>query len=152
VSTGHFVLIPARKVLYGNTDVETNSLILQLNSRPTMLLGRMSYVFIVGSNAGQALTCLFLSVSWVPTPLAGFPLSPVSSRSCVPSRFNRSLTTVIRKQSPRSQICLHVSTFLQYTEAGRQKWVCRYKEMLPLVILSTRAIGSSVILRTIGVN
>ena len=52
VSTGHSVLIPVRKVLYGNSDVETNSLILLLNSLLTMLLGSLSYVFIVGSNAG----------------------------------------------------------------------------------------------------
>ena len=39
-------------VLCGNSDVETNCLILPLNSRLTILLGSMLYVFIVGSNAG----------------------------------------------------------------------------------------------------
>jgi len=48
VSTGHSVLIPASK----ENDVETNSLILLLNSRLTTLLDSAWYVFIVGSNAG----------------------------------------------------------------------------------------------------
>jgi hypothetical protein len=52
------------------------------------------YVFIVGSNAGQALTCLFLFISWVPTPFTCFPLSPPPSRSCVPSRLKRALQIV----------------------------------------------------------
>jgi len=39
-------------VLYGNSDVETNCLILLLNSRLTMLRGSLLHVFIVGSNAG----------------------------------------------------------------------------------------------------
>jgi hypothetical protein len=56
----------------------------------------MLYVFIVGSNAGQALTCLFLFISWVPTPFACFPLSPASSRRLVPSRFNHSLPSALR--------------------------------------------------------
>jgi hypothetical protein len=55
-----------------------------------MLLGSM-YVFIVGSNAGQALTCLLLFSSWVPTPFACFPLSPPPTRICVPSRLKRAL-------------------------------------------------------------
>jgi len=52
VSKDYSVLIPVRKVLYGNSDVETNSLILLLNSRLTILLDSMSDVFIVGSNIG----------------------------------------------------------------------------------------------------
>ena len=52
MSTGHSVLMHVRKVLYGNSDVESNSLILALNSQLAMLLGSMSYVFIAGSSAG----------------------------------------------------------------------------------------------------
>jgi len=39
-------------VLYGNSDVESNCLMLLLNSRLTMLLGSLSYVSIVGPNSG----------------------------------------------------------------------------------------------------
>jgi hypothetical protein len=38
----------------GNCDVET-------------------YVFIVGSNVGQLLTCIFLSIAELPPPFACFP-------------------------------------------------------------------------------
>ena len=47
-----FCLIIVRKMLYGNSDVETNCLILLFNSRLTMLLGSLLYVFIVGRKAG----------------------------------------------------------------------------------------------------
>jgi len=42
-------------LLYGNSDVDTNRLILLFNSQLTMLLGSLSYVFIVGSNAGYTM-------------------------------------------------------------------------------------------------
>ena len=56
VSTSRYVSVPVRDVLYGNSDVEINCLILLLNSRPTILLGSKLYVFIVGSNAGWTAT------------------------------------------------------------------------------------------------
>ena len=39
-------------MVYGSSDVETESLILMPNSWLSMLFGGMSHVFIMGSNAG----------------------------------------------------------------------------------------------------
>jgi hypothetical protein len=80
VSTGRSASIPVRKVLYGNSDVESNCLILLLNSRLTMLIGCLSYVFIVHMEAGY--TMFRGSVKGTGYPLHS-PVSPSLPHPCV---------------------------------------------------------------------
>ena len=70
---------------------EINCLILLLNSWLTMLLGRLSYVFIVGSNAGQTMFRGTVEEYWLPTPFTCFPFTSPPMRHHVPSDFNQTL-------------------------------------------------------------
>jgi hypothetical protein len=40
-------------------------------------LDSLSYVFIVGSNVGQVMACISLSIAWLPTPFACFPIAAI---------------------------------------------------------------------------
>jgi len=71
-------------VLYGNSDVEINCIILLLNSRIAMLLGSLSHVFIVGSNVGQTVFRGKEELYWLPTPFACFPFTSPPKRLLVP--------------------------------------------------------------------
>ena len=57
----------------------------------TMLLGSLSYVFIVVSNAGWIMFKGTVQKYWLPTPVACFPFTSPPVRHRVPSRFKRAL-------------------------------------------------------------
>ena len=88
-------------MLYGNSDVEINCIILLLNSRITMLLGSLSHVFIVGSNVGQTVCRGKVELYWLPTPFACFPFTspptrlrvPLHSAQTLPSQYPHSALT-----------------------------------------------------------
>jgi len=58
-----------------------------------MLLGSLSHVFIVGSNAGYTIFRGRVEGYWLPTPFASFPFTPPPVRHRAPSHFNWSLLT-----------------------------------------------------------
>jgi len=71
-----------------------NCLILLLNSWLTMLLGSLSYVFIVGSNDGYTMFRGRMDGYWPLTPFACLPFTSPPVRYRVPSHFNWTLPTV----------------------------------------------------------
>jgi len=79
-------------VLYGNSDVEINCIILLLNSRLTMMLGSLSHVFIVGSNAGQTTFRGKVEEYWLRTPFACFPFTSPPVRHRAPPRSERAIS------------------------------------------------------------
>jgi len=60
-----------------------------------MLLGSLSYVFIVGSNVGQIMFRGKVQEYWLPTPFACFPFTSPPVRHHVPSDFNWTLPLCI---------------------------------------------------------
>ena len=81
------------------------NLILLLNSQHTMLLASLSFVFIVGSNAGLTMFQRRVQTYWLPTLFASFPFtSPPMGH--VPSGFSWALLSSISKASfSRSSFC-----------------------------------------------
>ena len=71
--------------------VSCNCLILLLNLRFTMLLGSLSYVFIVVSNAGYTMFRGRVEEYWLTTLFACFPFTSPPVRHRVPSDFNWTL-------------------------------------------------------------
>jgi len=78
-------------VLYGNSDVEINCIILLLNSRLTMLLRSLSHVFIVGSNAGLTTLRGKVEEYWLSTPFACYPFTSPPVRHLAPPGFKRAI-------------------------------------------------------------
>ena len=99
-------------MLYGNNDVEINCLILLLNSRLTMLLGSLSHVFIVGSNAGQTTFRGKVDEYWLPTPFACFPFTSPPVRHCVPPGSERAIHYNPRHVSSNTLLILRRSNFI----------------------------------------
>jgi len=56
-----------------------------------MLLDSLSYIFIVGSNAGYTTFRGRMEEYWLPTPFACFPFTPPPMRHRMPSDFNWTL-------------------------------------------------------------
>jgi len=81
-----------------------------------MLLGSLSHVFVVGSNAGQTTFRRKVEMYWLPTPFACFPFTsppvhhrvPPGSERAIPRRFTTDKMSAYRQQ------CLHIIFCLSF--------------------------------------